>query len=168
MDILEIIRAWLVYFILVFIFVYDLKYMAIEDSVLLPGAGLVLILNFSANPLINSLAGLDFLARLGQMILAILIGVGFFACQYILTRGKGIGLGDLRIGFFMAAVLGHWSTICLALVISYLIGSVASLFLIIFKKKGVKSEIPLGPFLALGTFFLFVFGQEIIDIIMKT
>lgn len=163
LDLGEILRVWSVYFVLVFVFVYDLKHMAIEDVVILPAAGLVLVLNFFTSPLIDSLSGLGFGARGGQMILAILIGVGFFALQYVLTKGKGVGLGDLRIGFFMAVALGHWSTICLALTISYFIGALVSLFLIVFKKKGFKSEVPLGPFLALGTFFVFTFGREIID-----
>ncbi|MDD4996225.1 MAG: prepilin peptidase [Patescibacteria group bacterium] len=168
LDILKILRTWSVYFILTFIFVYDLKYMMIEDSVLLSGAGLVLLLNLFAEPLANHLIDLSFWARSVQIFWTTLIGVGFFAVQYLLTKGKGIGLGDLRIGFFMAVALGHWSMICLALVISYFIGALVSLFLIVFKKKGLKSEIPLGPFLALGTFFVFIFGQEIINIIIRT
>lgn len=167
LSIFKIVRDWIIFFTLTFIFVYDLRYLAIEDVVLLPASAVILILNLLTEPLISFLKDLSFWQRFGQMGLAILIGVGFFALQYILTRGKGIGLGDLRIGFFMAVVLSHWLSLIIALAISYLIGAAISLFLIAFKKKGFKSEVPLGPFLALGTFFVFTFGREIIDWIIR-
>lgn len=167
LDILEIFRSWIVFFILIFIFVYDLKYSAIEDRVLLPGAGIVFVLNLFASPLIGPLSGLDLSMRFIQMALAVLIGVGFFALQYFLTKGKGIGLGDLRIGLFMGAALAHWSSICLALALSYFIGSLVSLVLIAFEKKKFKSAVPLGPFLAAGTFVIFLFGREILEIIAR-
>ena len=160
---LELVRDWIIFFALVFTFVYDLKYLKIEDIVLLPSAGLVFILNLFSQPLVNSLAGMSILSRAGHMLLAILIGVSFFGLQYLFTKGKGIGLGDLRIGIFMGAVLAHWSGLCLALVISYIIGALVSLFLIVFKKKSLKSQVPLGPFLVGGTFIVFVFGQQIIN-----
>lgn len=165
LDVLGIFRDWIVFFTLVFIFVYDLKYLAIEDKVLLPAAGIVFVLNLSAEPLINPLSGLDLSARFVQLVLAVLIGVGFFALQYLLTKGKGIGLGDLRIGIFMGATLAHWSSLCLALAFSYFIGSLVSLVLIAFEKKKFKSPVPLGPFLAAGTFIIFLFGQNIMEMI---
>ncbi len=168
LDVLEIFRSWTIFFTLAFIFVYDLKYSAIEDAVLLPAAGIVFVLNLFARPLLDSLSGLSLSARFVQMALAVLIGAGFFALQYFLTKGKGIGLGDLRIGIFMGAVCAHWSTLCLALTVSYLLGSLVSLVLIVFKKKKFKSAVPLGPFLAAGTFLLFIFGQEILGIIART
>jgi len=97
------------------------------------------------------------------MLLAILIGVAFFGLQYLFTKGKGIGLGDLRIGLFMGVALENWTNICLALVISYIIGALVSLLLIVFKNKKLKSEIPLGPFLVIGTFVVLIFGQQIIN-----
>jgi len=167
-DILEILRVWIVYFILTFIFVYDLKYMAIEDVVLLPSIGLVIMLNLFTSPLVDFLAGLGWEAKLGHMILAVLLAVVFFGGQYVLTKGKGIGLGDLRIGLFMAVALGHWSALFLALVVSYLLGAIISLFLLVLKKRGLKSEIPLGPFLSLGTFFTFLFGQGVINWFLRS
>lgn len=154
---LLLVRDWVIFFTLVFIFVYDLKYFKIEDTVLLPAAFLVFILTLFSQPDQN------ILIVAGHMLLAALIGIVFFGLQYLFTKGKGIGLGDLRIGLFMGVALENWINICLALVISYIIGALVSLFLIIFKKKELKSQVPLGPFLVIGTFVVLVFGQRILS-----
>jgi len=154
---LLLIRDWVIIFTLVFTFVYDLKYLEIEDIVLLPAAALVFLLNLFSQPDQN------ILIIGGHMLLAALIGITFFGFQYLFTKGKGIGLGDLRIGLFMGVVLGNWINICLALVISYIIGALVSLLLIAFKDKKLKSTIPLGPFLVIGTFVVLIFGQQIIN-----
>ena len=154
---LLLVRDWIIYFTLVFTFVYDLKYLKIEDIVLLPTTGLIFLLSLFIR------SDLSVLLTVGQMLLAVLIGIGFFGLQYLLTKGKGIGLGDLRIGVFMGVALGNWVNICLALVISYIIGALISLFLIAFKKKQIKSQVPLGPFLVIGTFIILMFGQQIIN-----
>ncbi len=159
----SVLRDWLIFFTLVFIFVYDFKYSKIEDSVLLPAAGSVFVLNLVSSPLVASLNKAGSLIRISHLILAILIAVGFFALQYFATKGKGIGLGDLRIGLFIGAALAHWSNVCLALFISYIIGALVSLILVALKRKKIKSQIPLGPFLALGTFIALLYGQEIIN-----
>jgi len=154
---LLLVRDWIIFFALVFTFVYDLKYLKIEDIVLLPATALVFILNLFSHPDQN------ILIIAGHMLLAALIGIAFFGFQYLFTKGKGIGLGDLRIGLFMGVVLGNWVNICLALVISYVIGALVSLLLIVFKNKKLKSQIPLGPFLVIGTFIVLIFGQQIIN-----
>ena len=160
---LSIFRDWIIFFALVFTFVYDFKYLQIQDIVILPAAGLVFILNLFSNPLFDSLIGMSILFRAGHMLLAILIAVGFFALQYLATKGRGIGLGDLRIGLFMGAALAHWSSVCLALFFSYIIGALISLILVAFKQKKITSQIPLGPFLTIGTLIALLFGQQIIN-----
>ena len=148
---LLLIRDWLILAILVFIFVYDLKYLEVEDLIILSAGAAVIILNlFLGNNWLN-------------IAIAILIGVGFFGLQYLLTKGKGIGLGDLSIGFFMGAALSNWRLLLLALFIAYIIGTVISLILLLQKKKGLKSPLPLAPFLAIGTLVALFWGQQIIN-----
>jgi len=154
---LQLLRDWIIFFTLVFTFIYDLKYSEIEDIVILPAAVVIFILN------VFFLSNTSVLIQLGYTFWAVLIGIAFFGLQYLFTKGKGIGLGDLRIGFFMGIVLGNWINICLALVISYIIGALVSLLLIIFKDKKLKSQIPLGPFLVIGTFIVLFWGPQIIN-----
>jgi len=152
----KVLIEWVIYFVMVFTFVYDLKYFEIKDSILLFGSLIVIVLGLSLNS--------EYIfIYLKDVFIAILIGVLFFGLQYLFTKGKGIGLGDLRIGIFMGAVLGHWSYLFVALVISYLIGALISLLLIAFKKKNLKSQVPLGPFLVIGTLIAFLFAPHLLQ-----
>jgi len=157
---IKVLIEWTVYFVMVFTFVYDIKYLEIKDSILLFGSAIVIVLNLFLN-------SENIFVYLKSVFIAILIGAAFFGLQYILTKGKGIGLGDLRIGIFMGAALGHWSHLLVALAISYFIGALISLLLLAFKKKNLKSQIPLGPFLVIGIFIVFVFGQQIISFYLQ-
>jgi len=151
LSLLIVLKDWIIFFTLFFIFLYDLKYSEIEDIVLIPATILILIFSL--------FLGQSFL----PMLFSALIGVIFFGAQYLITKGKGIGLGDLRIGFFMGIVCGSWQYLLVAIFFAYIIGALVSLILILKRKKGMKSAIPLGPFLAIGTFIALLFGDKIID-----
>ncbi len=145
-----LLRDWLIIFAGLFIFIYDLKYLAVEDRVVLPLAGLIFIFNLGLGQAFT------------KMILAVIISIGFFALQYFLTRGRGLGLGDLRIGFFMAATLS-WPNILLGLFLAYLIGALVALSLLLGGKKKLKDQLPLGPFLVVGTFLTLFWAEQIIS-----
>jgi len=147
---LLLVRDWLMIFALIFIFVYDLKYYAIEDVVILPIAGAVLVLNL--------------LLKFSWLNL-ILSGSGsalFFLAQYFISRGKGIGFGDFRIGILLGLYFA-WPRIALAIFLSYLIGSFISLVLVLVRQKKMKSMIPLGPFLSVGALITIFYGQSILN-----
>lgn len=149
---LLLLRSWFLITVLIFIFVYDLKYWLVEDKIVLPAALIIFIINF--------FSGYSFL----NLALAGIIGIGFFTLQYLITQGKGIGAGDLRIGLFIGLGLG-WPEILIALSISYLIGSLVALFFLISGRKKMTSRIPLGPFLSLGTIITLFYGEKILAII---
>ncbi len=152
LSLLVVLQDWIIFFTLLFVFVYDLKYSEIEDVVLLPATALVLIFSL--------LLGQSFVS----IMFSALIGVSFFGIQYLITKGKGIGLGDLRIGLFMGIVCASWQYLLVAIFFAYIIGALVSLILISRGKKKMKSVIPLGPFLAIGTLIAFLFGDKIITL----
>ncbi|MCH2189194.1 prepilin peptidase [Candidatus Gracilibacteria bacterium] len=97
---------------------------------------------------------------------AMLVIFGFFFVQIIISRGRWIGGGDLRIALLVGLLLGN-SLILPGLFATYLLGSIISLSIIgiqkIFQKKGlqISSQIPFGPFIALGCFVVLFWQQEI-------
>lgn len=139
-------------FILVFTFFFDLHYMNIADEVVLPGVLIALIATM-ATPYTPHI--IDALLGLG-------IGVVFFGLQALISKGKWIGLGDLRVGAFMGAVLG-WKLMIVALFLSYLVGSVVALFIIIKKKQVRGIRVPFAPFLVTGTFITIFFGEQLMN-----
>jgi len=72
-----------------------------------------------------------------------------------------MGGGDVKLAFLMGLVLG-WPTVLVALFSSFILGSIAGIFLIIAGRKKMKSMIPFGPFLVLGTFMALFWGEGIV------
>lgn len=135
---------------LIVIFVYDFLHYLILDRVSLPA-------------MVFALAGNLYLGlSLSNLIFAGIIGAGFFALQYFISKGKWVGGGDIRLGALMGLMLG-WQLLLVALFIAYLIGSVIGLGLIAVKKKGMSSQVPFGPFLAFATFIALIYGQSILN-----
>jgi len=124
------------------IFFYDLKYKAIHDLIVLPGIILAILGSFAWGDPLASLYG-----ALGSLI--------FFGGQWLLSRGRWIGSGDIGIGFLMGVQLG-WPLLYIGIVSGYLVGSIISIALLITGKATRESQIPLGPFLALGTMLAYL------------
>lgn len=150
-EIALIVRDWFIVFVLTFIFVYDLRFQRILDRVTIPG----IIFIFAANGLMGWVAPLS-------MIWGALAVGGFFLLQYLISRGRWIGGGDIRLGVLMGVVLG-WPKVLLALFLAYVVGAVVSLILIIFKNKQFTSKTPFGVYLTLGTFVALFFYDQIVN-----
>ncbi len=148
--------SWLLLFNLVFllfliiIFVYDLRYYLILDKVSVPAMIVALIASL--------LLGVSFWG----LILAVIVGGGFFFLQFLISHGKWIGGGDIRLGVVMGLMLG-WPKILVALVLAYFIGSIISVILVIVGKKKMASTVPFGTFLALSTVVTLLWGNIILD-----
>ena len=73
----------------------------------------------------------------------------FFSAIVIVTRGRGMGSGDIILAFLMGMVLGIEKTV-LAIFTAFAVGAVISLFLVLSRRKKFKQAIAFGPFLVLG------------------
>ena len=87
-----------------------------------------------------------------------LVAGGFFWAVHTLSKGRGMGFGDVKLGFALGALLG-WPDIFFALIFAFLIGGAWSLFVLVFRHYGMKSKLPFGPFFALGVLWLAFFGE---------
>lgn len=81
---------------------------------------------------------------------------GFFLLLFLITRGKGMGFGDVKLALLLGLVLG-FPFIVYSLYIAFLTGAGVSLILILWKKKHLKSTIPFGPFLVFGALVVILF-----------
>ncbi len=89
----------------------------------------------------------------------------FFFIVFLVTRGRGIGFGDVKYAFFIGFLLGSLLTI-VAMYVAFLTGALLSIILVIAHKKKLKgSTIPFGPFLSLGVFVSILIGPELIQIV---
>jgi len=136
---------------LIVIFTYDLKHYLISDKVIIPGVILAFLFSF-ISPRVNWIEAL---------IGAIMVS-GFFALIIFLTRGKGMGWGDAKLGLFIGALLG-WQVSLSMLFIAFVSGSLVGIALILFKQKKWKSQVPFGTFLTVSTFICMLWGQKIVE-----
>jgi prepilin signal peptidase PulO-like enzyme (type II secretory pathway) len=148
---LRLTRDWFFTFILLIVFVYDLRWYLIPDKVVLPA----IVIIFSANLFLGF--------SWWMLLLCGLAGAGFFFLQFAVSGGRWMGGGDIRLGLLLGVFFGGFDFLFLSIFLSYLIGSVVSLFLVAIKQKKWNSQIPLGVFLVPGAILTLFFGNKIIS-----
>lgn len=153
---LNVFYGWFIVCVMLIIFVYDLRWYLILDKITLPAMAVILALN----AILALLAGNGF-NNLFWLLISGIIGGSFFLIQFLISKGRWIGGGDIRLGFLMGFALG-WPYILEAIFLAYLMGSVVGLSLIITGKKQWGSKVPFGTFLAVATVVALLCGQEIL------
>lgn len=94
-------------------------------------------------------------------LMAFALGL-FFYLLIIITKGKGMGGGDLKLGVFLGLVFG-FPYAFLVLLLSFLLGSVFGVGLILLGKKKFGQTMPFGPFLSLAGIITIFWGAEILS-----
>ena len=158
-----------IFCLLVIIFVFDLRHYIIPDRAVFAASiaafiyQLFKIFNFNV---FNLFEIWKFKIENFQPLIPIIMSAAgasfFFLIIVLISRGNWMGLGDVKLAFFMGLFLG-FPDILVALFLAFLIGAIIGLGLIYFKKKKLKSEIPFGPFLVFSTTLSLFFGEKIIN-----
>ncbi len=105
------------------------------------------------------LFGLRSNAWVNHFVAAAVIGL-FFAALIVITKGKGMGGGDMKLAAAMGLVFG-WPDIIFTAIISFVVGSIFGIGAMLFKKEKLKSKIAFGPFLAAAGLIVFLCGYQI-------
>lgn len=150
-DVVGIVFGCTVVCVLMYIFVYDLRYQYILDRSTLPAILLIGVFHLIRSPELWHL-----------YLIGCIVGGGFFLLQFIVSKGTWIGGGDIRLGALMGILLG-WKLLLVALLVAYVVGAVVSLVLVAMKKKTLASTTPFGTYLSAATLIVLFWGQEILD-----
>ncbi len=102
------------------------------------------------------------LKAFGLIIMSSFAIAGFFLFLVLITRGRGMGAGDIKLGFLLGLVNGFPLNI-IAIFLGFVLGAVYSLFLIVFRKTTIKDTIAFGPFLILGSLICLLYGSIILN-----
>jgi len=137
--------------ILVSLLFFDLFYLVLPDVFVLPAIGVFLIYDITriASPL--------------SYFSTALLSAAIFAILYAVSRGKKMGLGDVKLAFLIGLVLGYPFGF-LAIVGGVWLATIAAFFLLIFKKATLQDAIPLGSALATSTILFIIFHYEILPL----
>ena len=148
-------------FIFIMIFFIDLEHLIILNMTVYIGIALALIFSsfwfkyfwpdFSIWPNRGILCAL-----LGGATGSILI-----LMPNIITRGRGMGGGDVMLAGFIGTATG-FPLVIVALAIGILTGGVTAIALLVLRRKKRKDSIPFGPFLSIGAMATLVWGPQIL------
>ena len=87
-------------------------------------------------------------------------GLVFFIIA-IVSNGA-MGGGDIKLIAVLGFIIGLKKTI-LNILLSFIIGAVISVFLLLSRKKGRKDAIPFGPFINIAFFITVFYGESIME-----
>jgi leader peptidase (prepilin peptidase)/N-methyltransferase len=152
-NILQSVFYFIIGVFLILIFIYDLKHYIIPDKFLFPAVGLTIIYNLI--PPYNW-------QNIIYNIFAAAIAFTFFFIIFWVTKGKGMGFGDVKLSVLMGILLGL-PNVFVALFLAFFFGAIIGVILMVYKKKSLKSEIPFGPFLIVGTFMALLWGEQLVN-----
>lgn len=145
---------WLVVGVaLVSMAVVDLYYGVLPDIFTVGVAVVAFLYRFGL-----TLAGI---MKLEDFLLYIASAVGaslFFGLLILVTKGKGMGWGDVKLAFAIGLLLG-WPKTIIALAVAFLTGAGVGIILVIRGTRGLKQTVPFGPFLVAGTLSTLVWGE---------
>ena len=91
----------------------------------------------------------------------------FFRFLIFVSRGRGLGEGDIKLGFWLGLLLG-FPNILPGMFLAFVSGGIVGLFLVMTKIKKFGQTVPLAPFLVSGSYIAFFFGEKIISWYLKT
>lgn len=146
---LLLIRNLFFILVLIFIFVFDLKYYLILDRIIWPAFVIALITNLYLGFGIWDLA------------LGIVIGTTFFGLQYLVSGGKWLGFGDVKFGALLGVIFG-WQLMLIVIAISYVLGGLTAIILLLSKKKKFGEILPMGTFMAAAAIIVLLWGEQIL------
>ena len=133
------------------LFVSDLLYFTLPDEIIYSSMAIAFFYGFSHIP---------------YFLLAALGASFFFLVLILITRGKGMGWGDVKLVGLMGLILGSPGVI-VALVLAFLTGALVGVILISTRKKRFGEHLPFGPFLTSATWVSLFWGQTIWQVYLE-
>lgn len=148
---------------LAILFGYDAKWFLLPDRVVFP---------LIAVAAIYALLGLTHAPNIPEAIFSLLgsIGIlsGIYLSLWLLSKGRWIGFGDVKLGVALGLLLGRWELAFLALFLANLIGCLIVIPGLISKRFSRTTRVPFGPMLIAGFFITALWGDTIIGWYLST
>lgn len=146
----SIIFILILFLILEAIFIIDLEHQIIPDFFVFFGLFIVSIYTLYAIP-----------STLFPGLLTGFIASVLLLLIHLLTRGRGMGLGDVKFAVLGGLLVGP-KLLLIWLFLAFLTGATVGIILILGKKAGMKSQIAFGPFLVIAIPLAIIYGEKIL------
>lgn len=131
--------------------IIDIETMLLPNKITFPGIAIGLGFSY-------------YLGNIESAIIGAFAGYWSFwliAKVYFLIKGhEGMGQGDFKLLAMLGAFMG-WQALPFIIFISSFVGAIIGSVMLILAKRGMGTEVPYGPYLALAGVIQFFFGTEI-------
>lgn len=154
---------WLVCLVLMAIlFVYDSRWSILPDKIIWPLVAVSAVL-FAVRMLWLGTTAATIVCEFVYCLLPI---AGIYGLLYLVSQGRWIGLGDVKLGVAMGLMLG-WQLALVALFVANLLGFLYVSPLLLARKLERTSRMPFGPFLIAATVVAMLFGAELTALYLR-
>ena len=99
-------------------------------------------------------------------LFALIIGGLTIGSIFVLSRGRAIGFGDVKLVGALGLLFG-WPDVLIIAGLSFVLGAIVSIPLLLRGEKGMKDFIPFAPFIALAAFLVFFFGADMMRVYLS-
>lgn len=100
------------------------------------------------------------LSNWSQYVIGLFAVSGFLLLLWLITKGKGIGDGDIKLMAATGLLLG-WQLNIVAFLLGCIIGSVVHLTRMAIKKVG--RQLAFGPYLSMGVYIAMIWGEQLVS-----
>lgn len=142
------ISAFIVLLFTLIIFI-DIRYLIIPDKILILLALAVIGLKLTADD-----------PGFYRLLISAFGLTSFFAILFLVSKGRWIGLGDIKLIFLIGLLLGYPASY-IAVISSIWLATIFSMALLVLKRATMKTEIPFGSFLSASTIIFIIFSNEL-------
>lgn len=94
-------------------------------------------------------------------VTAPIIGAVFFGVQWIFSRGRWVGSGDILLAAAIGMLLGTAQNAVWMLLLSYIIGANVAIVLLLLKRLSRHDMVPFGPFLVIAGYVVLFLGSAL-------
>lgn len=136
--------------------VYDSRWFLLPNRLVFPLVGLAA--GFSVLR-IYSVEKFDVIG----LLLGVVVLAGLFWGLYQYSGGQWIGGGDVKLAFALGMVAGTPLQAGLVIFLASLLGTIASIPLLLRGRQGMKQQIPFGPYLLVASGIMLLYGDWLVE-----
>ncbi|MYE37919.1 MAG: prepilin peptidase [Candidatus Spechtbacteria bacterium SB0662_bin_43] len=140
---------------LIVILVYDMYHYVIENTVLLVAFCGIILWN-GVRFFQDSSSFADIVVWVATAFIVAL----FFLSLHVLTRGRGMGMGDVKLAFVIALLFGY-PLVLVWLFFAFVSGGIIGVVLLALGRKKRTDKVPFAPFLVLNSLLVFLVGHSV-------
>jgi leader peptidase (prepilin peptidase)/N-methyltransferase len=143
------------------VLVTDLEAKLIPNRIIMPAVAVMLVAGSLLGPAVPGIGGWVWWHTLVGGLLGFLVFWVLGVVGVALLGEGALGAGDVKLAAFVGLAVGY-PLIVEALLLTFLLGGVGAILVLLFRRGSLRTAIPYGPYLVLGCAVTMIYGMEIV------